>query len=55
MRAGGTAARPAAGRNDTTAFAARGAPISASDAARGCTPLVSNAVAIEGPTFLITS
>jgi hypothetical protein len=55
MQAGGTAAWPAAGRNDTRAFAAQGASTSASDAERGCTPLVSNAVAIEGPTFLITS
>ena len=55
MRDDGTAAAPAAGRSDAIAFAARGGPTSASGAERDCTRLVSSAVAIGGPTFLITS
>jgi hypothetical protein len=55
MRDDGTAATPAAARSDAIAFAARGAPTSVSGAERGCTQPVSSAVAIDGPTFLITS
>jgi hypothetical protein len=55
MQADGTAAPRADARSATTAFAARGASTSGNDAARGCTPIVSNASGIAGPRFLITS